>query len=605
MCGIVGYTGKSKAFPVLLTGLKRLEYRGYDSFGFVVLNGEEPFLLKKVGRISRSEKELNNLKVKGNTGLSHTRWATTGEVTKNNAHPHSDCKNEFFVVHNGIIENYKELKKKLIKEGHTFSSDTDTEIIAHLIEKYYDGSLEEAVRKVIHELKGTFGIAVVSKYEPQRIVAARLSSPLLLGIGDKEFILASDPSPIVTRTSQIIPLDDFEIATFSPERFHILKEKPIQHIEWEENLAEKGKFDHFMLKEIFEEPEAVENTFRGRFVEEEGNVKLGGLDDAKEKLREIEKIILVACGTAHYAAQIGKYMIEEKAGVDCEDDIGSEFRYRKPVFLNPEKIAAIFVSQSGETADTLASLREAKKRGVLTLGITNVVGSTQARETDAGVYLRAGPEIAVASTKAFLSQITALSLFSVFLGRQREMTILEGKKIIKALKEIPSKIEEILSKKDKIKRIVKKYSRYKNFIYIGRKYNYPIALEGALKLKEIAYPIHAEGYAAGEMKHGPLALADKDFPFVGIIPQDSVYEKTFANLEEVKARKAPLLLIATKGDKKVKKLSEDVFYIPETIEMLYPLLTVVPLHLFAYYMALNLGNDIDKPRNLAKSVTVE
>lgn len=605
MCGIVGYTGKSKAFPILLTGLKRLEYRGYDSFGFVVLGKKEPFLFKKVGKISEAEKKLRKLKVDGGIGLAHTRWATTGEVTKKNAHPHTDCYDNFFVVHNGIIENYKELKKKLIKEGHKFSSDTDTEVITHLIEKYYQGSLEEAVRKAIHDLKGTFGIAVLSKYEPDRIVAARLSSPLLLGIGDKEFILASDPSPITTRTSQVIPLDDFEIATFNPEGFHILKEKPIQQVEWEGREEDKGKFKHFMLKEIFEEPEAVENTFRGRFIEEEGNVKLGGLDNVTEKLREVEKILLVACGTAHYAAQIGKYMIEEKAGIDCEDDIGSEFRYRKPVFQSPEKVAAIFVSQSGETADTLASLREIKKRGVLTIGVTNVVGSTQARETDAGVYLRAGPEIAVASTKAFLSQITALALITVFLGRQREMTVSEGKRVIKALKEIPSKIREILSQADKIKKLAKKYSKYRNFIYIGRKYNYPIALEGALKLKEIAYPIHAEGYAAGEMKHGPLALADENFPFVGIIPRDSVYDKTFSNLEEVKARKAPLLIVATKGDQKVKKLSKDIIYIPETIDMLYPLLTVVPLHIFAYYMALNLGNDIDKPRNLAKSVTVE
>ncbi len=605
MCGIVGYIGKSEAFPILLTGLKRLEYRGYDSFGFVVLGSGEPFLFKEVGKISEAEKRLRRFKIKGKIGIAHTRWATTGEVTEKNAHPQTDCKNSFFIVHNGIIENYDELKKKLIREGHKFSSNTDTEVIAHLIEKYYQGNLEESVRKAIHELEGTFGIAVLAKDEPDKIVATKMSSPLLLGIGNKEFILASDPSPIITRTSKVIPLDDYEIATFTQDDFHVLKEKFIQQIEWEENLEKKGKYKKFMLKEMFEEPEAVKNTFRGRLMEKEGNVKLGGLDDVVEKLRDTEKMFLVACGTAYYAAMIGKYMIEENAGISCENGVGSEFRYRKPVFLDPEKIVGIFVSQSGETADTLASLRELKKRGVLTIGVTNVVGSSQARETDAGIYLRSGPEIAVASTKTFLSQVTALILLTIFLGRQRKMNIVEGKKIIKALKEIPDKIEKILSKEKRIKKLAKKYSKYRNFIYVGRKYNYPIALEGALKLKEIAYPVHAEGYPAGEMKHGPLALAEEKFPFVGIIPQDSVYEKTFSNLEEVKARKSPILIVATEGDKRVKKLSKDIIYIPSTIEMLYPLLTVVPLHLFAYYMALNLGNDIDKPRNLAKSVTVE
>jgi len=602
MCGIVGYIGKEKAFPILLSGLKRLEYRGYDSFGFAILNGKDHFLFKKVGKISEAEGELSKINVDGKIGIAHTRWATTGEVTQENAHPHTDCKDEFFIVHNGIIENYKELREKLEKEGHTFSSETDTEVISHLIEKYYQGNLEEAVRKALRELRGTYGLAIISKKEPQKIVAARLSSPLLFGVGEGEIILASDFSPIISRTTKTISLDDNEIAVLSLDNFYILKEKPFYQIEWEAEEIDKKGYSHFMLKEIMEEPEAVKSAIRGRLIPEEGNVKLGGLDQVEEELKKINRLILIGCGTASFAARVGEYMFEEYASLPTEVDIASEFRYRKPVV--DEKTAVIFISQSGETADNLFCLREMKKKGILTLGITNVVGSTQARETDAGVYTRSGPEIAVASTKAFLGQLAVLVMLTVFLGRQREMSQVMGRRIITELSKIPDLQREILKKEKEIKEIAEKYKDFKNFWFIGRKYNYPIALEGALKLKEISY-LHAEGIQGGELKHGHLALIDENFPTIAICPSDSVYEKMISNVEEIKARRGPVIVIATEGNEEIKKLVDDVIYIPKTLEMLTPLLSVVPLHLFAYHLANLLGREIDKPRNLAKSVTVE
>ncbi|MDI6591972.1 MAG: glutamine--fructose-6-phosphate transaminase (isomerizing) [Patescibacteria group bacterium] len=603
MCGIVGYIGKKPAFPILLSGLKRLEYRGYDSYGFCVLNAQnEPFLYKRIGRISDAEKELLDLKVEGNIGEAHTRWATSGAVTNKNAHPHFDCSKNIFLVHNGIIENYQELKEKLIKEGHKFNSECDTEILPHLIEKYFEGNLEEAVRKALREVKGTYGIAVISKKDPQKLVAARFSSPLLLGMGQDETLVASDPTAIITHTRQVINLDDNEIAVINPNNFFILKEKPLVQIEWTPEEAEKGGYPHFMLKEIMEEPEAIENAIRGRVMVEDGSVKLGGLDVIAEKLREINRLILVACGTAHYAAQVGEYMLEEYAGISCEVDIGSEFRYRKPIV--DEKTAAIFISQSGETADTLAALREMKKKGILTLGITNVVGSTQARETDAGVYIRSGPEIAVASTKAFLGQLATLAMFTVFLGRQRDMALVMGKRIVSELSKLPELAKKVLKLAPEIEKLAKKYKDFKNFWFIGRKYNFPIALEGALKLKEISY-LHAEGIGGGELKHGPLALIDENFPTIAICPSDSVYEKMCSNIEEVKARGGPVIALATEGNEEIKKIADEVIYIPKTLEMLTPILSVIPLHLFAYYMAVLLGKDVDKPRNLAKSIVVE
>ena len=604
MCGIVGYIGKNQDPKIGLAALKRLEYRGYDSWGSCVFNPQKKdiFYFKKVGKISDSEGEFLKLNFKGSPFLFHTRWATHGGVTENNAHPHFDCQKNIFLVHNGIIENFDTLKEKLISEGHKFESETDTEVLCHLIEKYFKGNLEEAVRKALREVRGTFGLAIISKEDPQKIVAARLSSPLLFGVSEDGILLASDPSAIVSHTRQVVVMEDNEIAVLKPNDFLVLKEKPTIFIEWTPEEIEKGKFPHFMLKEIFEEPEAVENAIRGRLIPEEGTVKLGGLDSVSQKLREIEKIFLVACGTAFYAAKVGKIMIEEYAKIPAEAEIASEFRYRQiPIDKNS---VAIFVSQSGETADTLACLREMKKKGILTLGITNVVGSTQARETDAGVYIRSGPEIAVASTKAFLGQLATLAMLTVFLGRQRGMSLVMGKRIVSELLKIPNLQRKILKKASEIEKLAKKYKDFKNFFFIGRKYNFPVALEGALKLKEISY-LHAEGVGGGELKHGPLALIDENTPTVAICTSDSVYDKIIANIQEIKARKGPIIAIATEGNEEIKKLVDDVVFIPKTLEVLTPMLSVIPLHLFAYYVARELGRDIDKPRNLAKSVTVE
>jgi len=606
MCGIVGYIGNKKALPIVLSGLERMEYRGYDSFGFCVL-GKDKFVYKETGKISKAE-EVRSFDWDGTVGIAHTRWATTGEVTRENAHPHCDCREEIFVVHNGIIENYKQLKEKLIKEGHIFKSETDTEVLAHLIEKYFQGRLEEAVAKALKEVRGTYGLAVVSVKDPDKIVAARLSSPLIIGVSNgNEFLVASDPSAIITTTRQIIILEDNEIAVLKRDGFTILKEekerkKNLETIEWNVEQAEKGGYKHFMLKEIMEEPNVIEDAVRGRLLLEQGKVKLGGLDSVEERLRKIDNLFLIGCGTAHYACRVGEYMLEEYADLLVQTDIGSEFRYRKPI-VN-KNTAAVFVSQSGETADTLAALREMKEKGVLCLGITNVVGSSQARETDAGVYTRSGPEIAVASTKALLGQLAVLAMIAVYLGRQRNMSLITGRRIVSELQKLPQLAREVLSQKQEIKKIAQKYNQYRDFWFIGRKYNYPIALEGALKLKEISY-IHAEGVAGGELKHGPLALVDENCPTLAICPTDSVYEKMVANMEEVKARKGKVIAVATAGNEKIKEIADDVIYIPKTLEMLTPLLSAIPLHLFAYYFADSLGRDIDKPKNLAKSVTVE
>ncbi len=602
MCGIIGYLGKKQALPILISGLRRMEYRGYDSYGFCVFNKDkEPFIHKKIGKISRSE-ELSNLTVEGTTGIGHTRWSTTGAVTNENAHPHFDCDKNIFLVHNGIIENYKELKEKLISKGHKFTSETDTEVLCHLVEENYNGSLEEALRKILKDIRGTYGIALMSKKEPQKIVAARLSSPMILGVGQNELLVASDPSAIITHTRQVITLDDNEVAVLKPEDFFILKEKPMVSIDWTPEDAQKKGYEHFMLKEIMEGPETIENAIRGRLIPDEGTVRLGGLDSVRNRLNKINRIVLVACGTAGYASKIGKYMLEEYAGILSEAEIGSEFRYRKPII--DKNTAAVFVSQSGETADTLAGIGELKKKDILTLGITNVVGSTQARETDAGIYTRSGPEIAVASTKVFLGQIATLAMLSVYLGRQRNMSLVMGKRIVSELARVPELAKQILENKEQIKAIAEKYKDFKNFWFIGRKYNFPIALEGALKLKEISY-LHAEGGASGELKHGPLALVDENFPTIAVCPSDSVYDKMILGVEEVKVRKGPVLAIATEGNERIKEIVDDVIYIPKTLEMLTPMLSVIPLHLFAYYIAIALDRDVDKPRNLAKSVTVE
>lgn len=606
MCGIVGYIGKNQDIRMGLEALRRLEYRGYDSAGVAWYNPDkkEIFSLKKVGKIDELEKAIaeSNLDLIGNPFIFHTRWATHGGVSECNAHPHFDCKKEIFLVHNGIIENYRELKEKLIKEGHKFASECDTEVVPHLIEKYFKGNLEEAVRKALREVRGTYGIAVISKNDPGKLIAARLSSPLLLGVNGEAILVASDAAAVITHTRQVINLDDNEIAVLKPDNFFILKEKPLVQIEWTAEEAQKGGYPHFMLKEIMEGPMAIENAVKGRLLLEDGQVRLGGLSAVSEKLREINRLLLIACGTANYAARVGKYMLEEYVGISAEVDVASEFRYRKPII--DKKTAAVFISQSGETADTLAALKEMKEKGVLCIGVTNTVGSSQARETDAGIYTRSGPEIAVASTKAFLGQLATLAIFTVYLGRQKDMALVMGKRIVSELAKIPDLATEVLKSSSEIEKLAEKYKKAKDFFFIGRKYNYPIALEGALKLKEISY-LHAEGVGAGELKHGPLALIDENIPTIAICPSDSVYEKMVSNIQEIKARKGKVIAVATKGNEDIKDLADDVIYIPKTLEILTPLLSVIPLQLFAYHMAVALGCDVDKPRNLAKSVTVE
>ncbi len=602
MCGIIGYIGKKNAIPILINGLRRMEYRGYDSFGFSITNGEGVFTFKKVGKISDFDSSLLEIKGKGQTGIAHTRWGTHGEITEKNAHPHWGNKKNIFVVHNGIIENYQQLKEELEKEGCKFISKTDTEVLAHLIEKYFTGKLEEAVRKALKKVQGTYGIAVIARDDPQKIVVARLSSPLLIGTNDGEYIIASDPNAILPFTKKVINMEDNEIATITPDNFFIMKEREPETLEASSEDVQKGDYPHFMLKEIMEQAETIANPLRGRLIEEEGLAKLGGLEPVKGKLKELKRLNIIACGTAYLAGLVGEYMLEEYAGIPTEVDYASEFRYRKPIINKDTAILAI--SQSGETADTLAAIQEAKEKDALTLGIVNAVGSSIVRETDAGIYNHCGTEIGVASTKAFTSQLTVLALLTLFLGRQRELSLVMGQRIAKEIKRIPKLVEKTLAVDAQIKKLAKKYSKYDNFFFIGRKYNYPIALEGALKLKEISY-IHAEGYGAGEMKHGPIALINKNFPTFAICPSDSVYQKTMSNIEEIKTRKGPVIALATEGNKDIQKLVEDVVYIPKALEMLTPILSVIPLQLFAYHMGVLKGYDVDKPRNLAKSVTVE
>ena len=617
MCGIVGYIGKQNDINLGLDALQRLEYRGYDSAGLAVFNPDKNriFCLKKAGRIDSLKKEiLNNnpiLDLKGSPSIFHTRWATHGAVTDSNAHPHCDEDGNICLVHNGIIENYKELREMLQKEGHKFSSETDTEVLTHLIQKFFvkdptsakKGNLVEATRKALKMVRGAYALAIIARDEPDKIVAARLSSPLIVGVSEDDgYIVASDATAIVPYTKQVNYLEDNEIVVMSSEGLHIFRE-PVE-LEINAEDIQKGGYPHFMLKEIMEAPEAIENSIKGRLVIEEGAAKLGGFDVIKEDLRKLKRLNIVACGTAYYAGLVGEYMLEEYAGIPTETDIASEFRYRKQIL--DESTALLCISQSGETADTLAAIKEAKRKGILTTAIVNAVGSSVVRETSAGIYNHIGPEIGVAATKSFVSQLTVLAMTALFFGRQRNLSLIKGQRIIQDIQGLSSKVKTILeTQNEAIKALAEKYSKFNNFIYLGRKYNYPIALEGALKLKEIAYPIHAEGFAGGEMKHGPLALADENFPFVFIAPQDSVYEKMLSNMEEVKARKAPIIVIASIGDEKIKEIADDVIYIPKTSEMLTPILSVVPLQLFAYHMGVLRGCDVDKPRNLAKSVTVE
>ena len=609
MCGIVGYIGKREAFPVLIEGLSALEYRGYDSAGVALIDKGSLVVLKNKGKVAQLQAFAEKKIKKGSTiGIAHTRWATHGVPSQANAHPHMDAHNKIALVHNGIIENYAVLKDKLKKEGVTFRSETDTEVLAQLVGKYYKGDLVSAVSEALADVDGTFGIAVIAHDNPDVVVGARRGSPLVVGVGDGEYFLASDASAIVKYTKRVIYLKDSSLVVLNRNDHSImdLDKKvmtyEIQHLEYSAEALAKGGFPHFMLKEIFEQPDTVQNAMRGRLLVEDGSARLDGLNLVMQQLRQINRIIFVACGTSWHAALVGEHMIEEIAGISAEVEYASEFRYRNPI-IDPHTLVFV-ISQSGETADTLAALREAANKGATVLGICNAVGSSIARETHGGVYLHAGPEIGVASTKAFTSQLTVLALLTLLLGRMRRISHDEGISIARALQEIPDQIKKILKQNATIKDIAKRYSKHNNFIYLGRSYNFPVALEGALKLKEISY-IHAEGYPAAEMKHGPIALVDKDMPTVVIALKDSVYEKVLSNIQEVNARGGKVIAIATEGDKNIKKYAAHVIYVPQTIPMLSPLLSVIPLQLLAYHIAALRKCEIDQPRNLAKSVTVE
>ncbi len=619
MCGIVGYIGKQEAAPIILEGLRRLEYRGYDSAGIVVLRERDLQTRKKKGKIDEGLARLVlESPLTGTTGLGHTRWATHGAPTDENSHPHVDQSGRIGIVHNGVIENYDHLKDRLLAEGHVFHSATDTEVLAHLIGQHYqkrknrNGTsvhpLTEAVMDALKEVIGTYGIGVVCADYPEVMVGARRGSPLIVGVGDGENFLTSDTSAIVAHTRQVIYLNDYDVVTLTPERFTVNNlgadsaNVQISQLEFGAEASEKGDFPHYMLKEIFEQPRTVQNAMRGRVDKEECTAKFGGLNLSTAELRAVDQIVIVACGTSWHAALVGEYLFEELAHIPVEIEYASEFRYRNAPIEKHTLVLAI--TQSGETADTLAGVRESKRRGHPVLAICNVVGSTIAREAHGGIYLHAGPEIGVASTKAFTSQVTILTLLALLMGRIRMLSSRRGLQLIKALEEIPAQIEKILAQKDRIKTIAQKYAHAEDFFFLGRQYNFPVALEGALKLKEISY-IHAEGHPAAEMKHGPIALIDEKTPTVILVPTDSLYDKTISNLQEIKARKGPLIAIANEGDTRISNMADEVIYLPSTLDPLFPLLGVIPLQLLAYYIAVERGCDVDKPRNLAKSVTVE
>ncbi len=599
MCGIIGYIGEKKCVPILIEGLKKLEYRGYDSSGICILENENLEIVKKEGRISELEKEERLKELNGTFGIAHTRWATHGKPNKVNSHPHFDCKKEIAIVHNGIIENYETLKKILIAEGHEISSETDSEIIAHLIEKFYEGNLEESVIKMLRLIEGTFGLCVISKKE-DKIVVARRGSPLIIGVGEGEMFVASDIPAILEHTNKINYLNDNEIAILTKNNYEIKKlggeivDKKVHEIKWTIEKLEKGNFKHFMLKEIFEQPEVIQNTIRGRIKEDLLKLTLN-LD-----FKKINRIILTACGTSWHSALIGKYLIEKYAKVPVEVDYASEFRYRNPLIKGGDLVIAI--SQSGETADTLAAIREAKEKGAKTMGIVNVVGSTITREVDSGIYLHAGPETGVASTKAFTSQVVSLILLALYI--RQEKGIETEKNVVSEINFLSEKIKQVLNEAEKIKAIAEEFKQSSNFLYFGRGINFPVALEGALKLKEISY-IHAEGYPAAEMKHGPIALIDEEMPVVFLATKSELSAKLLSNIEEVKARGGRIIAIVSNGNESVRRFADYIIEVPETIEELSPVLNVIALQLLAYYIADLRGLDVDKPRNLAKSVTVE
>jgi len=614
MCGIVGYIGNKDVVPILIDGLKRLEYRGYDSAGIGVIEKGRLELRRCVGKITNLENVLKDKPCKGDIALGHTRWATHGRPSEENAHPHTDCQERLVVVHNGIIENYLTLKKGLIKEGHRFRSETDTEVLAHLVEKYLAKSkgkkkIISALQRAIKEVEGSYALGVISVDDPDKIVCARKESPLVIGLGRKEYFIASDVPAILGHTRKVIYLDDGETAEVSADGVQVYEksgkkiEKKVFQISWDPVMAEKGGYKHFMLKEIHEQPRAIQDTFRGRMSPDKGEVYLEELGLSKEEIRRIEKVYIVACGTSYHAALYGEFLFEELVKLPCEVDIGSEFRYRDPI-INGNTLV-LLISQSGETADTLAGLREAKKKGGKTLAICNVLGSTATREADGVIYTRAGPEIGVASSKAFTAQLTALCLLAVHFGRVRgTLKKEEARNILMHLLRIPHQVEEVLENQEEIIACAQNYFKKIDFLFLGRHINYPIALEGALKLKEISY-IHAEGYPAGEMKHGPIALIDENMPVLAIATDSKVYEKVVANIEEVRARDGIVIALATKKNKEIKKKADHVFYMSQTLEILSPIVNVIPLQLLAYHIAALRGCDVDQPRNLAKSVTVE
>ncbi len=604
MCGIFAYTGTRTAAPLLLDGLRTLEYRGYDSAGMYVAGSG---VVRAVGPIDALAAKVP-AQFPGTSGIAHTRWATHGPPTEVNAHPHHDMSETIWLVHNGIVENFRELKEGLVVQGITFESDTDTEVLTKLIGSFYRGDLVTAVREAVSVVRGTFGIAVMCERVPDTIVTARRGSPIVLGLGVDGNFVASDPSALLVHTKDVIYLEDDELAVITPTSYEVTtlsgtkRSRVPEHVEWSAEAVQKNGYDHFMLKEIMEAPEVIENTLRGRLLIDKGRAKLGGLETVLPQLRELSRLTIVGCGSAYYAGQIGRYMLEEYAGLPVEVELGSEYRYKKS-YPDP-KGAVLAVTQSGETADTLASIKAAKAQNILTLGIVNVVGSSIARETTAGVYNHAGPEVAVASTKAFLSQLTVFALLTLLLGRERTMSREEGIEIATALSELPGILRTMLADTTDIEAVATRLATYENAMYIGRKFHAPLASEGALKLKEVSY-IHAEAYAAGELKHGSIALLSPQFPIIALAPQDDVYEKMISNIEEAKARSAPIIAIATQGDLHITDLADHVIYVPKVHPIIQPIVSTIPLQLLAYYVGVKKGLNVDRPRNLAKSVTVE
>ena len=612
MCGIVGYIGKREAAPILLNGLKRLEYRGYDSAGIAVVDGSMQ-VLKRKGSVSNLEEFMSGTVMLGATaGIAHTRWATHGDPSDRNAHPHMNVSGDIALIHNGIIENYGSLKQDLVGQGYAFTSDTDSEVLVHLIDRIWKSDpsldLEAAVRQALRHVEGAYGLCIVSSREPDKIVVARKGSPLVIGIGDGEYFIASDAAPIVEYTNKVVYLSDGEMAIVTRDHYtvktieNVEQEKRITELDFSLEKIEKGGYEHFMLKEIFEQPDVMRDVMRGRVRLEEGRVQLGGIEDYLDRLKQAKRVVICACGTSWHAGLIGEYLIEEFARIPVEVDYASEFRYRNPIVTSDDVV--IVISQSGETADTLAALRLAKEKGAMVMGICNVVGSTIARETLCGMYTHAGPEVGVASTKAFTAQVIVLFMLAMALSKGRTISQDEIRLYLRDLADVPDKVARILEQNDEIKAIAAEFKDAKNALYLGRGFNFPVALEGALKLKEISY-IHAEGYPAAEMKHGPIALIDEDMPVFFIATRDNTYTKIISNIEEVRSRKGRVIAIASEGDREVGRLAEHVIYIPQASGPVMPLLTVIPLQLLAYHIATLRGCNVDRPRNLAKSVTVE